>query len=100
MDADTIKNQRLIAKLMSASVPVEELLQQGKPLTAQQFESLSLTIAGLQTFLEAWKRKNKVSPLDESFLNKFQPHTARYRFSGRVRRRPRTKGPDAVSKKA
>jgi len=93
MGADKVKIQRLIARLMTASVPVEEFLQQGMPLTAQQFESLSLTIAGLQTFLEAWKRKNRLSPLDESFLFTYQPHTVLYRVSSQVRRRPRTKGP-------
>ena len=99
MDPDTVKIQRLIAQLMSVSAPVEDHLQQGKPLTALQFESLSLTIAGLRTFLEAWKRKNKVSPLEEPFLFKYQPHTARYRFSDRVRTRRKTESLDAGSKR-
>ena len=100
MDADRVKTQRLIARLMTASVPVEEFLQQGTPLTAQQFESISLTITGLQTFFEAWKRKNKVPPSDEYFLFKYQPDTVRYRVSSRIRRRSRNKRLDAVSKRA
>jgi hypothetical protein len=58
MDADTIPIRRLIANLMSASAPIEEYLRLGKPLTAEEFDSLSLTISGLQTFLEIWKRKH------------------------------------------
>jgi len=66
MDADTIRIHRSIAKLMSASAPVEEYLRQGRPLTAQEFQSLSLTISGLQTFLDVWKRKNEKSPRKKS----------------------------------
>jgi hypothetical protein len=50
--------QRLIANLMSASAPREMYLQQGKPLTDLQMESLALTIEGLQTFLDVWRRKH------------------------------------------
>jgi len=60
MDTDTIPIHRLIAKFMSESALVEKYLQQGRPLTAQQFDSLSLTISGLQRFLDVWKRKNEV----------------------------------------
>ena len=59
-DTDTIRSRRLLANLMSASAPMEEYLRQGRPLTAQEFDSLSLTISGLQTFFDVWKRKNKV----------------------------------------
>jgi hypothetical protein len=59
-DTDTIPIRRLLANLMTASAPMEEYLRQGRPLTAQEFDSLSLTISGLQTFLDVWKRKNKV----------------------------------------
>jgi hypothetical protein len=61
MSIDAVATQRLIAHLMSASVPVEEHLRQGKPLTTQQFESLSLTIEGLRTFMGIWKRKHNIS---------------------------------------
>jgi hypothetical protein len=66
MDTDSIRIQRLIATFMSASAPVEKYLQQGGPLTAQEFDSLSLTISGLQTFLDVWKRKNEVPPAKKS----------------------------------
>ena len=60
MDTDTIRFGRLLANLMSASAPVEEYLRQSRPLTAQEFDSLSLTISGLQMFLDVWKRKHEV----------------------------------------
>jgi hypothetical protein len=47
---------------MLASAPIEEYLRQGRPLTAQEFDSLSLTISGLHTFFDIWKRKAE-SPL-------------------------------------
>ena len=72
MSFDAVETQRVIARLMSASVPVEQHLQQGKPLTAQQLALLTSTIKGLQTFIEIWKRKNNVSASEESFLSKFQ----------------------------
>lgn len=62
MDTDAIQIRRLLADLMSASAPIEEYLRQGRPLTAQELDSLSLTISGLQTFLDVWKRKHKVPP--------------------------------------
>jgi hypothetical protein len=67
MDTDTAKVQRLIANFMSASAPMEEYLRQGRPLTPQELESVSLTISGLQTFLDIWKRKNNV-PLETNPL--------------------------------
>lgn len=53
---------RILAKFMSASAPVEKYLQEGGTFTTQELESLSLTISGLQTFLDTWKRKYKASP--------------------------------------
>lgn len=52
---------RILANFMSASAPVEKYLQEDGPFTAQELESLSLTISGLQTFLDIWKRKHKAS---------------------------------------
>jgi len=60
MEIDTIPLHRVIAAFMSASTPVEEYLRQGRPLTAREFESISLTIKSLQTFLDVWKKKNEV----------------------------------------
>ena len=53
----TPKTQKLIARFMSASSPVEAYLQKHGPLTHIEVESLTLTVSGLQTFLEIWKRK-------------------------------------------
>lgn len=61
MDTDLIPSHRLLANFMSASSPIEKYLQEGGPLTVLELESLSLTISGLQTFLDTWKRKNKAS---------------------------------------
>jgi hypothetical protein len=53
-----VNDEKLIAHFMSASAPLERYLQQGKPLTALQLESISLTIDGLFTYLDTWKRKH------------------------------------------
>jgi hypothetical protein len=50
----------LIAKFMSASAPMETYLQQGNPLTDHELELIALTVSGLQTFLDSWKRKHGV----------------------------------------
>lgn len=59
--ADSVQEipaHQLIAHFMSASVPLEQYLQRGKPLTLQEIDLISLTVMGLQTFIEVWKRKN------------------------------------------
>ena len=61
MGTNRIQIRRLIANPMSASPPIEEYLRQGRPLTAQEFDSLSLTISGLQTFLDIWRRTTDVT---------------------------------------
>jgi len=48
----------LIAEFMSVSTQLERYLQEGKSLTTLQLESLSLTVSGLHTFLDSWKRKH------------------------------------------
>jgi hypothetical protein len=55
---EEVETQKLIAHFMSASAPLERYLQQGRPLTALQLESISLTIDGLFTYLDTWKRKH------------------------------------------
>ncbi len=60
-----VEPHKLIAKFMSASVPIETYLQQGRPLTDAQLELISLTVAGLQTFLDSWKRKHNKKPLSK-----------------------------------
>ncbi|MBX3302181.1 MAG: chemotaxis protein CheB [Nitrospira sp.] len=48
---------KLLATFMSASAPIETYLQHGHPLTDHELELLSLTVSGLQTFLDIWKRR-------------------------------------------
>ena len=50
--------QKLIAQFMSVSTTLERYLEEGKPLTTLQLESLSVTVSGLHTFLDSWKRKH------------------------------------------
>ena len=50
--------QRMIADFMKASAPLETYLQQRGPLTPLQIESITLTVSGLQTFINVWKKKN------------------------------------------
>jgi hypothetical protein len=58
--ADEVPTHHMIAQFMSVSAPLEEYLRQGKPLTHHEIELISLTVTGLQTFLDVWKRKNNV----------------------------------------
>ena len=58
MADEDVTTQRLIANFMTASVPVEKHLQQGGRLTDLELQSLSLTIDGLQTFLNIWMTKH------------------------------------------
>ena len=53
-----VASQRIIATFMSGSSPMEQYLQEQRPLTDLQLQSLSLTIANLQAFLDAWKQKH------------------------------------------
>jgi len=64
-----MKNQqipvaRLLANFMSAAVPLEDYLRQGKPFTRIQLEAITSTLSGLQTFLDVWKRKTNL-PLNQ-----------------------------------
>jgi hypothetical protein len=49
--------EEVIAQFLSTSSRLEKYLQDGKPLTMQQLESLSVAVSGLHTFLDSWKRK-------------------------------------------
>ena len=64
MDEKELDPQRLLANFMSASALMETYLQQGGQLTPLQLESLSLTIEGLQSFLDIWKRKHGIGIKD------------------------------------
>jgi hypothetical protein len=59
MTDEESETQKLIAAFMSASAPLERYLQEGRPLTALQLESISLTVDGLYTFLDIWNRKHR-----------------------------------------
>jgi len=58
MADEDVTTHRLIADFMTASTPVETYLQQDGRLTDLELQSLSLTIDGLQTFLNIWKTKH------------------------------------------
>lgn len=48
----------MIATFMKGAVPLETYLQAGGELTDSDLNSIELTITGLVTFLETWKRKH------------------------------------------
>ena len=77
---DAPKTDKLIATFMTASAPIESYLQQGKPLTDQQLELISLTISGLQTFLDAWMRKHKSKSTKSTFLSFYARNAKRNRL--------------------
>ena len=58
MTEEDAATHELIAEFMSVSTQLERYLQEGKSLTTVQLESLSLTVSGLHTFLDSWKRKH------------------------------------------
>lgn len=49
---------RLVADFINASAQLENYLQVDGPRTSVQVDSLTLTISGLQTLMDNWKRKN------------------------------------------
>lgn len=55
---DEPKSYQLIATFMTASTPLEQYLQQGRPLTDLEVGSVSITVKNLQLFLDIWKRKH------------------------------------------
>jgi hypothetical protein len=50
--------QALITNFISARQPVEKYVQQGGPLTDIQLQWIEVTISGLQTLVDTWKRKH------------------------------------------
>jgi hypothetical protein len=55
---DEPKSHRLVANFMTASTPLEQYLQQGKPLTELEADSIEVTVDSLKIFLDSWKRKH------------------------------------------
>lgn len=50
-------------------------LHQGRPLTAEEFDSLSFTVSGLQTFLDVWETRNnrlRFPPAGAALTGQFQ----------------------------
>jgi hypothetical protein len=54
----TLPIHQLIADFLAVSSPLEAFLQQRKPLTNLELQSITLTVDGLQDFLAAWTRNN------------------------------------------
>ena len=54
----TLPIHQLIADFLAVSSPLEAYLEQGKPLTKLELQSITLTVDMLQDFLAAWTRKN------------------------------------------
>jgi len=65
MSDDYIDIQQAIAAFMSGSSPIERYLQEQRPLTDLQLQSVSLTVSSLTNFLDGWKRKHGI---EDSFL--------------------------------
>ena len=57
MTDEESETQKLIAHFMSASAPLERYLQEARPLTDLQLESISLTVDELYTYPDIWKRR-------------------------------------------
>jgi hypothetical protein len=58
MTNDEIAAQRMIAHLLSASSSVEQYLQRDGRLTDPQLHALSMSVDGLKTFLDLWKKSH------------------------------------------
>ena len=50
--------QKMVATFMKTCAPLETYLQEGGELTEGDLRSIEITVTGLVTFLETWKRKN------------------------------------------
>ncbi len=55
---DLVSTKKMIATFMKGSAPLEAYLQEGGELTDTDLNSIELTITGLVTFLDTWKRKH------------------------------------------
>ena len=55
-DPGNTEGHQLVANLIAASFPLEKYLQQKQPLTDLEIESLSMTVNGLQSFIDIWKK--------------------------------------------
>ena len=71
---------------MKGCAPLEAYLQEGGELTDADLRSIELTVMGLVTFLEAWKRKHTTLKISSALLPAVAPS---FRKSHRKRRAPR-----------
>ncbi len=60
---DPLSTKKMIATFMKGSSPLEAYLHQGGELTDSDLNSVELTVAGLVTFLDTWKRKHTMLKL-------------------------------------
>ena len=58
MTDDKVEAHLLISNFMSASAPLELYLEQQRPLTDLELQSLSLTLESLQGLIVLWKVKH------------------------------------------
>ncbi len=58
MANEKLETSRLLTNFMCSCSPLESYLQRQGPLTDVQIVSLSLTVKGLQTDIDNWKRKH------------------------------------------
>jgi hypothetical protein len=63
---DLARSKKMIATFMKASAPLEAYLQAGGELTDTDLNSIELTITGLVTFLDTWKRKHTTLKLSSN----------------------------------
>ncbi len=82
---DLARTKKMIATFMKASAPLEAYLQEGGELTDSDLSSIELTITGLVTFLETWKRKHTTLKLSSGI----PPVGPSYRKPSRKPRGPR-----------
>jgi hypothetical protein len=47
-----------IAKFLQASNEIEQYLHRDGPLTPLEYQTIDTTVMGLQTLLQAWRRKH------------------------------------------
>jgi hypothetical protein len=59
----------MVAAFMKACAPLESYLQQGGELTEGDLRSVELTIMGLVTFFETWKRKHTTLKVSSGVLS-------------------------------
>jgi hypothetical protein len=82
-----LTTQKMVSTFMKASVPLETYLQQGGELTEADLRSVQLTIMGLVTFFETWKRKYTTLKISsDALLPAVAPSLRKY---SRKRRAPR-----------